>query len=217
MIAPLLVGELLARKLPVIAMVVGSDESTITAQNTMNTLKSLESISKKAGCPIVIQYEHNGSDIKRSEVDTCFLKAIASLSVLTSKQNAELDSQDILNWVHFHRATKVEPGLALLNICRSNEALSEVDDPVSIASLYASPDEDTAEVTPDYYCAGYPREEAVKDHLPVHFALTVNGLDQISKRLTNHLDQLDEHHRARVAPESLLSANDVIEDDGLIL
>ena len=46
-IAPLLISELLSRNIPVIAVCIGSDESVLTANNTLKTLKSLEVIAKK--------------------------------------------------------------------------------------------------------------------------------------------------------------------------
>lgn len=214
---PLLVSELLTRKQPLLVMMVGSDESAITTQNTMNTLKSLEAISKKVGYPIVMQYEHNDRDVKRSEVDNCFVKAVSALSVLVSRQNRELDSQDILNWVQFNRSTQIAPSLSLLKICRSNDTLEGLHDPVSVASLYASPDDDVTAIAPDYHCAGYPVTESVKSNTPVHFAIMIDGLDQITKRLTGQIEELDNHRRARVEQSSLIQDGDVVMEDGLVL
>ena len=66
---PLIVRELLKEGHPTVAIVVGSFESYITANNTMNTIKSLDSISRSIGVPIVVSFENNIDNTRSTFVD----------------------------------------------------------------------------------------------------------------------------------------------------
>ena len=213
---PLIVGELLSRGLPTICVVVGSDESNITALNTLNTLKSLEAIANKHSLPVVMFYKHNSPDIKRSVIDTDCRALIARISVLASKRNRELDSKDIQNWLQFNRTTAVKPRLALLEVYHSNEELLQATQPVSIASLYEDADTPPLTVVPEYHCAGYPRE-AIKNLVVMHYTITVNGVHLISKMCQERINELDKARQSRVNHDLIYSKDDVMSDDGLIL
>lgn len=215
-IGPLLVGELLARGLSTVCIVVGSDEAAITAQNTMNTLKSLEAIAAKTEVPVVVYYDQNTREVKRSEVDASCRHVIGALSVLCSKHNAELDTRDITNWVQFHRSTSAKPRLALFEVYRGNERAEEVNQPISIASLYPNPDSTPIGITPEYHCAGYPRDE-IKGFDTVHFVITLEGIPGIARMMQSRITELDQQRKARVDHESLVSANDEVTSTGLVL
>ena len=215
-IGPLLVSELLARGLPTVCIVVGSDEAAITAQNTLNTLKSLEAIAAKAEVPVVVYYDQNSRDTKRSEVDASCRHVIGALSVLTSKRNAELDSRDITNWVQFQRSTTAKPRLALFNVYRGNERAEQANQPISIASLYPDPDTTPIGITPEYHCAGYPRDE-IKGFDTVHFVITLEGIPGIARTMQSRITELDQQRKARVDHESLVSDNDEVTATGLVL
>lgn len=213
---PLVLGELLERGASTVAVVVGSDESGITATNTLNTIKSLEAIAKRTNLPVVMFYEHNDKTMKRSEVDDICKNTIAALSVLASRQNAEVDSTDIRNWLQFSRVTSVTPRLALLNIFYSNEDAAAIEHPISIASLYASPDDPHLDRAAEYGCVGYPRYK-LKHHKTLHAVTSVDGIPQIVKRMQNRITELDRERSSRVEYDSIVSDNDAIAAGGLIL
>lgn len=215
-IGPLILAELLSRKLPVVCIVVGSDESAITAQNTMNTLKSLEAIAEKNQLPVVMYYEHNDREVKRSEVDVACRYAIGTISILVSRQNAELDSKDISNWVQFSRTTSVKPRLAVFDVYTKNAEADEAREPVAIVSLYTSPDEPVLNVVPEYHAAGYPRV-IPKNFERAHFVITVEPVQVISKKLLTTIGDLDTARRSRVNHTSLVSDADNVTDDGMVL
>lgn len=213
---PLIVAELLTRGLQVVALVVGSDESVITAQNTINTLKSLDSIAARTELPVVICYEHNEPTIKRSEIDIACRHVIGSLSLLTSKMNAELDSADIGNWVQFSRSTSVSPTLALFDVYHSSAEVEKASQPVAIASLYENTDSQPIAITPEYSCVGYPRSK-IPAFKETHFVITLDGVSVISKRMQARIDELNLHRKARVDRSSLVEKTDNVSSDGLIL
>lgn len=215
--APLVIGELLERGATVVAVVVGSDESGIAATNTLNTLKSLEAIAQRTELPVVMFYEQNEKDIKRSEIDDACHATIASLSVLASRQNAELDSTDIRNWVQFNRPTSEKPRLALLNVYRSNEdAAANAKHPITIASLYEDTDAPQLDLAAEYTCVGYPREH-VKSLGSTHFVISVDDVPAIAKRMQQRITELDRQRQSRVEFGSIVSKDDEIAAGGLVL
>jgi hypothetical protein len=213
---PLIISELLGRGLPVVAIVIGSDESAITAENTLKTLKSLEAVAERAQLPVVIHYDHNDRDVKRSAVDADAKRAISSLATLASRQNAELDSRDIANWVQFSRTTSVRPRLALLAVYRDNESLADISHPVSIASLYNSPDDPKVDKVPDYSCDGYPIYPS--QHFKVeHFVITIDGVQVIVGKLNAKVSENDTLRSSRIDHNSIVSDKDKVTEDGLVL
>lgn len=212
---PLLMGELLERGLPAVAVVVGSDESTLTCQNTMNTLKSLEGVSRSKGKPLVMYYDHNKRGVRRSEIDESLCSAISALSALASRQNDEMDSQDIVNWLEYHKSSAVRPQLSLLSIYQSHEKVESVQNPISIASLYRSADDETINVVPDYNTHGFTGPDV--DIGPLHFIISVDGVPAIGQRIQKTLDELQEIRDSRVEHTSLLSEDDSVSAGGLVL
>lgn len=214
--ASLLVAELASRHIPVIAIVVGSEESVITCNNTVKTLKSLDSLARQKQVPITMFYEYNTQTTKRSEVDASVFRTIGNLALLTSKQNSELDSKDIENWVFFDKTTPVEPCLAYLDIKSNSEVVKQIPTPISIASLYRNPDQPMIDVQPDYQCTGYT-ENFVGEIDQTHFIIELDSVGEIYKAIEKRLSAMEELRNSRVINSSLTDANDKTDDSGLIL
>lgn len=226
---PLIIKELLEQNLPVVAIIVGSDESAITAENTHNTLKSLESIAELAKLPVVMFYEHNDRGVKRSEVDEAVIQAVGRLSMLASRQNVGLDTRDITNWAQFTRPVPgVRPRLALLGIYDNNDDVDNIDRPIAIASLYRTSDDDKINVVPDYHCEGYPslppgdpvstgRTDGTTAFKVLHYVVTIDGVQVIAKKVGEKVRAINEHRNARVDHDSIVSDRDAVSADGLIL
>lgn len=215
-IGPLIMAELLARKLPVVALTVGSDESIITAQNTLNTLKSLAAIADRSELPVVTYYEQNDRDRKRSEVDGQLYYAISALAVMASNRNRELDSKDIANWVQFNKTTSVKPQLAQLEVYTTKEDAEDAKDPISVASLYGSQDMPLLGTVPEYQCAGYFREEA-DNYDQLHLIITIDAVPNIIGGITETLERYESQRSGRVKQAAIVSETDEISDTGLIL
>ncbi|MBE0438149.1 MAG: hypothetical protein IBX57_00080 [Gammaproteobacteria bacterium] len=213
-IGPLLLGELLNRGLSAVCMVVGSDESILTAENTLKTLKSLEAIAKSSKLPVVMRYEHN--DRRRSEVDNQIRLAISALAILASKQNRELDSADIANWVQFSKTTSVAPQLSMLEIFADVDSANEVKDPISVASIFKDEDGGRLQAIPEYHAAGYTNQ-ASGDVSELHFVISIDDVPGIFGNIKKTLDQYSSQRDGRVKQASILDANDVTTDDGLVL
>lgn len=211
---PLLISELQKRGVPVVGIVVGSDESVITANNTLNTIKSLENIAIRNGVPTVMYYEHNRPGQKQSDVDARCTGVIGRLSTLVSRENHGLDTKDIRNWADYTQSTDVEPRLARLHVYSTNEdAEAALTQPISLASLYESKDSVATSLTPDYITSGYPR--AKMDYLKLsHFAVTMETIPEISREITEKVAEMERNKQARVVHASLVSS---VGDEDLIL
>jgi len=210
---PLIVSELLQQGHAVISVVIGSDDSDISANNTIKTIKSLDAIAAKTGLPTVTYYEQNSAERKRSEIDANCHFVIAALCILCSKQNAELDSQDVINWVQYNKATQAPPRFARLTIHKT-ESVDKVSSPISIASIMPDPDTPSYNVVPDYHCVGYPMASVNTD--PRHLVISFDGIPQIYKALEKKVEELEVQKKARVTHDRLADDREV-GDDGLVL
>lgn len=213
---PLLISELIEQGLPVVAVVVGSEESTIACNNTLKTLKSLETIARMRKVPVVISYHHNAADVKRSQIDTDCRHVLASLALVGSRRNKALDSADLANWLNYPKVTTVEAQLSLLHIYTTLQDVEESSQPISIASLYTSPDDPTYRALPEYATAGYPRE-AYDGFSQLHAVITVDGVNVIGKMLNERLASMGKAAQSRVLFDSIVSERDVATAGGLVL
>lgn len=211
---PLLVSELLQRGEAVAVIMIGSDDSAISANNTIKTIKSLDAIAAKTGLPVVTYYRQNEPDVKRSDIDSDCHYVISALSLLCSRQNAELDSQDVINWVQYTKPTDAPARFARLTL-HDTKGVDTVEAPISIASIVPNPDEPSYNVVPDYHCMGYP--QYLKTQIEArHLVISFDGVAAIAKRLEKRVDELEVQKRARVSHESLVRPNEA-GDDGLVL
>lgn len=211
---PAVVGELLDKGAPTVAVVVGSDESSLTCQNTLNTLKTLEHKAKQAGVPVVMYYDHNNRGGRRTDVDRAMISAIGALSALASGQNDEMDSQDLVNWLQYQKSSTVEPRLAALQIYSSGSDAEAVTNPLSLASLYRQPDASMADIVPDYNTYGYTKADGIEE---LHFVISVDSIANIGKKVMSTLEELETVRESRVKTESILSNDDDVDENGMVL
>jgi len=213
---PLIVKELLAGGHPVVVITIGSEESAIRRQNTLNTLKSLDNIARQTGVPVVTAYFHNSPDTKRSAVDTRCRYILATLAVLASRQNRELDMADLSNWLNFPKVTAVEAQLSLLHVYNNVADVDAASNPISIASLLKDADQPHYTVMPEYSTTGFPREK-IDSFDQLHFVITVDGIRTIDKMLNEKLGDAHKQVGARVKHDPIVKNTDKVTDDGLVL
>ena len=215
-IGPLLVAELLARDEAVVCVVVGSDESSITANNTLKTLKSLEAIARRSEKPVVMNYNHNSRGTPRSAQDAAMQYVVACLSLLCYKNIAEMDTKDVSNFLRFDRTTSVPAQLALLEIVKHADDIDPRSTPISIASIMQSADEPGINIVPEYHCAGYAKLP-MSGVSSLHYVISVEPVNKIAGMLSDTLRGLDEVRQSRVATTSIVGKDDVAHGTGLIL
>ncbi len=209
---PLLVDELLARDCNVISIVIGTEESDVAAENTFNTLKSLEAISNERQKPVHVHYTLHSADVKRSEADKEAIMAISSLAYLSSRQNDELDSMDLYRWLHYHTVprTNLDPQLTLLKVyANADDVVEKSPETISLASLLKSRDEGHVRLRPAYGCVGYYRS-GVEAPYNLFFASETAGLSEILNHLQKTAKDLSQHKAARTSGPSFLGNGDKV-------
>ncbi|MAP21321.1 MAG: hypothetical protein CL582_10335 [Alteromonadaceae bacterium] len=214
-IGPLLMKELMSRGIATIAVVVGSDESVIAAENTLKTLQSLELISKKTETPLVMSYHHNDQNTRRSQIDKEMLAEIGSLAILASGENLEMDRLDLVHWLNYTKVNGGTPRLSTLDIAMSGEAYSSLSGVLSVASLYNDADQERIVTSADYHSDGLADLSSI-DLKEVHFAIGVEGVGKIGEDIKKRVAQMKETREARVERNSLLDGVNS-DDDDLVL
>lgn len=194
-----IVGELLERDLPVVAIMIGCYESDIATTNTLNTLRTLESIAEDSDKPINVSYHANNKS--RSETDKKINAVIAALSVMASGANDELDSEDVNNFVYHNKISGESGRIFMLDVLTSNEELAKVKDPLTLLSLYNHPDAPRAGVPVPYIAEGFTDLKRL-DVDALHFVITDNVEPEV-KTLSEHLTRFKEAKEARKTRSSL--------------
>lgn len=218
--APLIASELLNGDHPTIVFTIGSTDTRLDAENTLKTLKSYESISKKNERPVVMVYRQNGQQARKS-VDEDMKAMVLALAALYSRENRELDTRDLYNWLNFHRVTTYQPQLVTLHM--DDKALGHRQtngNVISVATLAKEVDSTTLEDTPEYQCVGYIPEEAagyLAERCPIHFITTDGTVPLVVGELNKFIKNLEDQKNARIAKESILSSRDNQVDSGLVL
>lgn len=196
----------------VVCVVVGSEESKIAIDNTVKTIQSLDAISRKAGKPVIISYWHNDEDHPRPENDASMRQTLTALAILASKENNELDTTDVANFVNFQKVTTVKDGLSLLYVTNElNEAVA-VQHPISTASLMSKEGDIPSGLTPEYSCVGYPQEGVLKD-TDLHFVVSQTDVKPLFTRLSKKLEEFNKASSARMSSEALGGETD---DSGIV-
>lgn len=215
-IGPLLLKELNDRGAPALALVVGSDESVIAAENTLKTLQSLEKISAGTGVPVVMSFHQNRITGKRSDVDRDVFSVLGCLAVLASGENREMDSKDIEHWLNYPKVSGVKAQLSSLHICTSNDTFGNVSQPLSVASLYGHPDNQHVTTSADYHAVGYTDLSAL-DVNELHFAISAEDLGEIGAEIKATVDKLLQGRNARVGQNILLKDVQGQETDDMLV
>ncbi len=166
--------------------------------------------------PVVMYYDHNDRDRRRSDVDAQLHLAISSLAVLSSKQNREMDTRDIANWVQFSKTTSVGPQLAQLEVFADAEQAGKIKDPISVASIYVSEEVKPVGLVPEYHAAGYLSEDSDKFE-QLHYVITIDALPNIVDSVKKTLEQYHTQRDSRVKQASILGDDDQTTDSGLVL
>lgn len=219
---PLIVKALLERNKPVVAFVVESRESAININNTLNTLKTLEAISAGTKSPLVMYFASNPTDQPRSVVDTDMVAAIQMLIVLASRQNAELDTRDLENFLRYDRVSRAQPQLSLMDIVVNNdpEVVREigVKHVISMASIHASTDTLPLGVKSEYRCEGYyPSELQATLPASVHFLVHNDEMSAIIKSIRDEVKAYDDFAGAQTATTTIKEEKDQVDKNMLVL
>lgn len=225
-IAPLITSELLAADKPVVVIAVGSADTKLDAQNSLKTIKSYESISKRRQTPVVMYYVENSPQRTREEVDAMVVEVMASLCLLFSRENRELDSRDLYNFLRYTKVTSFPAQLVSLSIHSKDNNLSahaHLGNIISVATLAAEGSSVSLTPMPEVQYSGFVPADthmSVTSDLPLHFIVSDGIIPQVYEDFAKLIKEQDEAAAARLAKrgnKSMLSASDDVQDTGLVL
>ncbi len=219
-IGSVLVSELLARDENVVVMMVGSSDSRIEAQNTINTLKSYEVISNKRQKPVVAIYCENSKDKPRGKVDVEMRTSLLVLAAVFSGENRELDSADLINFLNFQKVTSYKPMLSYLDFFSKDIQVKKGQSVITLATLTDNETESTPNVHVEYQAVGFVNENAKEAivsviELPIHAAIISGYYHETIERLQTRVDTIDEA-RATVVQKPIVSNDISSTEDGLV-
>lgn len=221
MFSPLIVKELLKNEHPVIAVLIGSTETVMDCKNTLDTIKSYENFATELGMPIVILYFQNTKDQPRDTVDSLVRNMIVSMCVLYSRQNKEMDSKDLFNWLRYDKVTSFKTPLATLTIARATDTFGDIGNIISLATLVNHGEATAIEPMPEYQCRGFlPNDisENVTDKTPIHYLVSDGIIGDVGKELKKIIADTNKQKEARLKVENICSNADHIDDEtGLVL
>lgn len=216
-IAPSLATELLDNDQNVIVIVIGSADSRIDIDNTLKTLKSYDAISQKRERPVVAAYFQNSADTPRSKVDESVVSVLFSLTTLFSRENKELDTRDLYNFLNYHRVTSFKPKLVGLTVHIGDVPENATNDVISVASVIT--DEAALQFIPEYRCVGYLSADVTPDiakNMPMHFLTHNDSFSAVADALSEKLDSLEKIQKARIDSKTVITSKDVANDDGMV-
>ena len=218
-ISAALLKELLSRDKNVLVVGVSSSDSRIEIENSVKTMKSYEAISKMCEKPVVMMHNENTADSIRQTINSDIKEEVVQLAALFSRQNKELDSADLRNWLNYTRITELEPKLVFMGITHGKvEGMKS--NIVSVATLAHEGHNTNLGTTVEYQCVGYipsENETTIKLESAVHYMLLDGMIGDIYLKLSDNLAKMEESNLARKRTTvSLIGNNDKIDKSGLV-
>lgn len=220
LIAPYLLKEVFKKSDIVFVFVVGDRSTDTRAKNTVNTIQSMEGIARSADKTVVISYHENTLECPRSKVNEQILRSLTLLSLLVSRQNGELDTMDLRNFVQHQNVSGDEAHVAKLDIVTGIVSEENISPTVSsIATLTMDADDSGLRVVVPHACMGVlppsiDQSFASMNH--IHFLIDPMGIDPIISNLSAaRTSRIRETARPVRRVDLLSDAN--VGDDGIVV
>jgi len=192
----------------------------LDCENSLKTIKSYESIAKMCKAPVVMLYVQNSNTTTREEADQLLVSSVLSLCALYSRENREMDSRDLFNWLRFDKVTTYPVQLASLTVLCNQDTPKDIGNVISVATLVKEGMSTTMQSMPEYQCSGFLPSDAynkVLEKTPMHFVVSDGIVPEIGKHLQHILTELQHAQDARLKVTGVLTANDKAVGSGLIL
>ena len=219
------IGTLLSRELnrkdvPHVNIMVGDNESHVSAENTYKAFKSLESISLAMKLPVILSWHKNSTETPRTVVDKNVYKEILYLAKAASGKNRDLDPRDVANWVYYTRPRPELPAqISMLTITSDIGAASQIKNPISVIHLLKGENSLPKEFAPPLYgCTGYLPDTQDEKETNLIFAISTDEIPALAKSIEADYVAYEERAKAlsKINP-TLISDADVLSEEGLIL
>lgn len=198
-IAPVIARELLASNIPTILFPVVDWSDELRAQNSFNTMRTLDNISRSLDKPVVMIPIANKS---RSDANLATLANLSDMVYLLRGDHAELDNVDLSNFLSYNRVTAYPAALASITripFVNNEPATSKLDvtfkEPVAVAIVRGDDSEDTESIrntfTAAYICEGIAKDARAYDgNVPSNaFVITFNEANDIRTVLDAEMER----------------------------
>lgn len=224
-IAPSLVSELLADNVPTIVINIGGTDSALEIKNTLNTLKSYEGVAQKRETPVAMAYFQNSKETPRATVDRSVTELISTVMTVFSRENSELDSMDLANFLRFDKVTSFKSPRVVGLVRYLTDQTENIDDVttgnvISVVTLLKPGSALDLNFTPDYQAIGFLPEKVNSQILgiaPLSLVTLVNTPAMVAKDMAARLAVIDKAIKARVDNGPILSNSDKPTDTGIVL
>lgn len=200
-IGPVLASELLSRKCPVILIVLGSTDSMIEVDNTIKTLKGYEVLSKNQNKPVNVIYYENSTTTPRDQVDTLAQSTISLLAVIFSGKNHGLDSEDLVNFLHYQNVTQNEPQLVLVDFFYNEFKIPKGQSVISAVTLTDKEHSSSLPIVVDYQAVGFLSDTASKQvsvELPINMVNVMGFFPAVIERLEKYLTEIKDMRQSTI-------------------
>ena len=212
-----LVSELKKRGEQVVVIMVGSTSCQDEIDNNIKALKTYDLLAVRNKSPITVHYLENSATISRKTIDQNASMAVLALLALFSGDNDELDTADLRNWL---KHTKLGNELVSLQFCYSEEGYRDAGTVISVATLARHGSATDLFPLPAYQAVGFLTEHADVDFIedkPLHFTISSDLITMASKALNTKLKEADTYLSSTIARESLVSKDDTVTDNGIVI
>lgn len=219
-IAPVLTGALLEQGKMVVACGVVTQSSVIEIDNSIKTIQSYDSISRKQNKPIVLSIQKNTDGETFKKINEAVVSTILMLAVLYSRKNVGLDSADLRNWINYQRVSKAPVKAVTLDISSGSFSFKDDVQPITTATLVREGVSSDLDWMPDYQCVGYVPPDIDKTNSfekPMHFTVCDGEIANIFGQLDELKKELDRKVNARTYSDATIKGDEDVQDDGLVL
>ena len=217
-IAGVLVSELLSMNQNVVVLMVGSVGCEKEIHNTIQTVKSYQSIATTRKMPVIAKYVENGVS-SMEENDAAIKVSVLMLAALFSGTNHGIDTQDLSSFLNYTRVCKHQPALASLEINIGTELKESKGQAIpTVISLTQEGENHHPGVIPSHHCFGIASQEAteaLKVTWPLHFSTNIGSFTE--RLLSLEALNIELQERARTNPVQHIVVDASGGDDGLIL
>lgn len=215
-LGPWMVRQMLLKKIPVVAIVVGDTSSLKEQENTIATLGSLYN-QIKTGSPVVFSFLENTLKNTHGEVNADAVARIDNTMMIFNSENKSIDDADIKHFFYYTDVVNADPIMTQLTFLADNQLETYNRKPIAAISLFVKPD-DVRAPFPDmlYRKGGVFGDSFTNIGTGVHAVLdhgdTLRGLQEMITAQQTRTDEMAVQFRNKEANPFGGSAS----DDGMM-
>lgn len=199
---PLMVKAIQEAGHAVVCVVIGCGGNLAEAKNNYDTLKTLEGISDLNDTVTAMSY------IDRNTMDRQDAAAVSSISCLLKLFSGKIegmDSRDVITWINHVVHTGMGGRVNRLHIATQEEDMVDIDDTISVVSIYKDRKIDHMKIETLYHSIGYGLSAENVDQL--HYLLSETEANCLLKEAESEYTRFKELGESAVRVKPKLSAD----------